>query len=80
MKKFFVVLLFLAVGIPVLADLINPDIPKDKYFKVKVDKKVYNQRKSFIIRVCGKNFKEDKDCRYKLQREMRELEHFINEY
>ena len=79
MKKYLVILSILAVGIPVCADLINPEIPKDKYFKVKIDKKIYNQRKAFVKRVCGPNFKEDKDCKYKLQSEMRELENFINE-
>lgn len=78
MKNFSVVLLILALGTPVFADIINPYIPKDKYYKVKVDKKVYKQRRDFVKRVCGPNFKEDKDCKYKLQSEMRELENFIN--
>lgn len=82
MKKIFILFLILFLGVPVFADLINPNIPKDKYYKVRIDKRVYNQRISLLKRICGTDLlsEDKKACKSRLKKEMKEIEEIINEY
>lgn len=78
MKKLFVfVFLSMFIASPVLADIINPNIPMEEYSKMRENRRIYRERMSLITRVCGNDISDSKVCKSKLKKEMKEIEKLI---
>jgi len=76
-KLFLIIFLGMFVVAPAVADIINPNIPKEEYLKTKENRRIYRERMSLITRVCGRDISDYKLCRAKLKKEMKEIETLI---
>lgn len=76
-KLLFIFALFVIFTVPVFADVLNPHITAEEYSKIRQEKQVYRQRVAFVKRVCGNDFAEDKYCKTKLKKEIKEIEKLV---
>ena len=76
-KTLFVSALLILLAAPILADVLNPNIPKDEYMNMRENRRIYRERISLLTRVCGNDISDNKVCKAKLKQEVKEIEKLI---